>query len=122
MAGGHGVAAFRVRGIRVHRLEDAGHRLLLQPLARVSLVHTGHARQLGRRRRARVRECSVHPEAIAQVDAEKIHGPQRAAEEPLDQLVTTCVGGTCGRHGDLAPVAYAAAQVKACVVRVEEYV
>ena len=95
---GSGVAAFGVGGVGVHRLEDAGHRLLLQPLARVALVHTGLARQLGGRRRARVRECPVQPEPVAQVDAEKIHRPQRAAEEPLDQLVTTCVGGTCGRH------------------------
>jgi len=98
VAGGHGVAALRVRGVRVLRLEDAGHRLLLQPLARISLVHTGHARQLGGRRRTRVRECPVQPEPIAQINAEKIHCTQRAAEQPLNQRVTTCVGGTCGRH------------------------
>jgi hypothetical protein len=92
VAGGHDVAAFGVRGAAVLHLEDAGHRLLLQPLARVSLVYAGQARQLGGRRRAPVRECSVHPEPIAQVHAEKIQSPQRAAEEPLDQLVTTNVG------------------------------
>jgi DNA-binding NarL/FixJ family response regulator len=43
-------------------------------------------------------KCSVHPEPVAQVNAEKIHRPQRTPEEPLDQLVTTCVGGTIGRH------------------------
>jgi hypothetical protein len=92
VAGGRRVAPLGVRGAGVLRLEDAGHRLLLQPLARVSLVDTGHARQLRGRRRPVVRERSVHPESIAQILAEKIHAPQRAAEEPLDQLVTASVG------------------------------
>src|SRR5512132_1115016 len=39
-----------------------------------------------------------YPEPIAKVDAEQVHGPQRAAEEPLDQFVTTCVSASSDRH------------------------
>ena len=68
-------------------LEDAGRRLLLEPLADVALVEARGFGQLLGGRRAAVCECPVEPEAHTEVDGEHVHRAERRAEEPLDESV-----------------------------------
>ena len=76
-----------VRGGRgVLDLEDAAHRLVLQPLADVALVAARGRRDLGRSRRA-AGERGVEPEPVAEVDGMEVVEPEDGLEEPLDERV-----------------------------------
>ena len=103
--GGHRVAA-RVRRRRgVVDRQHAGDGLLLEPLARVALVHAGAGRQLGAGAGAVGVERRVQPQARADV-----HGGQlQAAEERLESALDEGLrpdrggGGWSGAHWRSSP-------------------
>ena len=90
----------RVGGrVRVVDLEEAGDRLLLEPLARVALVDPGRRGELGRRERVGVAQRPVEAEPPAEVDAEELQRADRALEEALDERVAPVRLGACHRPG-----------------------
>ena len=85
---GQRVAAYvgRLRG--VVDLEQAGHRLLLQPLAGVPLVHAGPRGDLADGERSALVQQRVDAELVADVHGEHVEG----AEHGLEQVVCELVG------------------------------
>ena len=72
----------------LRRREQIARRLLLEPLARVALVHARGLRELGRRQRAPLRQNAVQAEHVPDVDREEIERADRVREQPLDERVT----------------------------------
>ena len=72
-------------------LEDAGDRLLLEPLAGVALGHPGRARPARCWSRAVLVQRGVQAEPLAQPDREEVHRPEGGLEEPADERLD---GGT----------------------------
>ena len=75
------------RGVDVVDLEDPGRRLLLEPLARISLVDTGAPGQVGRGRGAAIAQRPVEPELVAEVDGHDVEHPEAGGEQPPGQLI-----------------------------------
>ena len=80
VARGEAEAAVRRVGLGVVDLEDARRRLLLEPLARIALVHAGGVGEAARRERPRVGQRPVEPEPVAEVDAERSIAPRVASK------------------------------------------
>lgn len=68
--------------------EDAGHRLLLEPLPHVPLVGCGPGGHLSGGRRADIGERAVESEPVTQVHRADVLEVQRGAEQPLDQGIS----------------------------------
>src|SRR5262249_42129319 len=68
-------------------MEQLARRLLLEPLARVTLVDAGGLGQLERGQRPLVRQRPVEAELVSQVNREQIESADRIHEEPPDKLV-----------------------------------
>ncbi len=81
----------RSGGDIVH-LEDAGRRLLLEPLARIPLVDAGGLGEAARGERPRVGKRAVQPQPIADVDTEQIHRAEGRLEEATHERVTPFFG------------------------------
>ena len=82
---GRGQAVAPLLGVvaRVVDLEDAGHRLLLEPLPRVARVDPAARGELARRVGPPVAQRGVEAEPVAEVDAEELERPDRRAEHAL---------------------------------------
>jgi len=78
--------------------EQVACRLMLEPLARVPLVHPRRLRELGGRQRSFVRERPVETEPRAQVDREEIERPDGVHEETPDQGVAPFGGFSHACH------------------------
>ena len=72
---------------RLGDVEDPARGLLLEPLARVSLVDPGRHCELVGRQRAALRERAVQPEPVAQIHAAEIERTDHGSEEPFDEGV-----------------------------------
>ena len=72
---------------RVLDLEQARHRLLLEPLAGVARRDAGALGQLVRRQRAVALERGVEAELDPEVDGEQLEGAERRAEQALGEGV-----------------------------------
>lgn len=66
-------------------LEDAGHGLLLEPLARVARIGPGSAGELFRVGRALVGKRSVPAQPITEVDGREVEGRVRGREDALGE-------------------------------------
>jgi hypothetical protein len=84
--------------VDIHHLQQVASGLLLQPLACVSLVHSGCMRELSGCHRAAVCEGTVETEAVAEVHREEIERADRVCEESRDQRVATLAVVSPGRH------------------------
>ena len=73
--------------VRVVDLDDARHRLLLEPLPRVARRDARAAGQLGGRHRPRARERLVEAEPDSQLDVRELHRRQARAEQPPGELL-----------------------------------
>ena len=80
--------AFQRVGPGVIDLEDAGRRLLLEPLARIALVHAGRLGEAARRERPRVGQSAVEAEPVAEIDPEEVHSAERRLEEATHERVS----------------------------------
>jgi hypothetical protein len=68
-------------------LEQAGHGLLFEPLARVARIGAGAGSELVRRGGAVIRECAVPAEAVAEVDAGDVERRDGSTEDALRERV-----------------------------------
>ena len=75
-----------VVGVRLHG-EDAGARLMLQPLARVALGDASFPRQFLAGREPERPQRAVEAETVAKVDARDLSEADGGPEEPLAELV-----------------------------------
>jgi hypothetical protein len=82
------VAAVARVGFGAVDLEDAGDRLLLEPLPRVPLVGPGRARNLRRRRLTRLGKRPVQAQALPQVDGQNLERAERSGRKPLGERIS----------------------------------
>ena len=101
--GGKPVAALLGSGLDIVHLENAGDRLLLEPLARVALVGSGRLGELARRHVTLVDQRPVVPESISEVDGEELVRAERGSEEALGEGIPLRVVGL-RRHGSSSSV------------------
>ncbi|HVL92599.1 MAG TPA: hypothetical protein VM264_04575 [Acidimicrobiales bacterium] len=97
-------AALAGRVVVALHVEDAGHRLLLEPLLRVAAFDARRRSQPVDRHRPRGGQRHVQAQAPTQVDAQQLERPDRRLEEPLDQggggaSAVDAVSTACDRPG-----------------------
>ena len=96
VVGGERVAAVRRGGRRVLDLDQAGHSLLLEPLARVSRRDAGRLGELVADERPVLLERTVEAELRPQIHGVELEGAERGAEEALCEGVGAVEdGGHC---------------------------
>jgi len=95
-------------------LEDARHRLLLQPLARVALVDARGRRELAGGERTPIAKRAIEPEPVPQVDAADLHGVESGLEQAAHEGVPLRGQGVGTVHdGGLSPPAAARGRPRA---------
>jgi hypothetical protein len=94
-------------------LEEAGDRLLLEPLACVALVDAGALCEPGRRQRAAGQRV-VEAEPEAEVHAVELERADRRFEEPPHQRVAPLVGRPGTAHGACLLVSNCAKPYEVC--------
>ena len=93
MAVGQRVAARLWVGGHVVHVQDRPDCLVLEPLAGVAGMDAGSLGQLGRGRRAALRQRPVQPEPIAEVHSLQVEGSERGAHQAAGELVAAGLGG-----------------------------
>ncbi len=83
------VSSLLLAGVRIVDGEDAGHRLLFEPLPNVPPRGPGGGGQLACRLRP-ARERGIQAESLADVERREVEGAKRRVEQPPDQRVPGC--------------------------------
>ena len=115
VVGGQREASRLVVRLRVAGREDAGRRLLLEPLPRVSGCRAGDSGESGGGHRPVVAECAIQPEAAPELDGEQRRGGAEHADELLGELADAGGLQLLGGWGDGADVVGVGVGVGACL-------
>src|SRR5262249_34894352 len=76
----------------VVNLDDAAHRLLLKPLARIAFMHSRSPGKISRTLGADLRKRPIDAQPVAHIDAHRLDAPHDIAHQPLYELIALRCG------------------------------